>query len=143
MWLYVFVDLQLPLITYFPPPLIALWDIKRQKCTSDPACELWDEMMLLDTREREREANRAARPAARPAVRAAPVPERAVPVPERAGIGFFRQFFQPPVHEPPPPEPPRPAVQVLGFNDGGDFDWIDNPSTYAQFATAFAILIQS
>ena len=108
--------------------------------------------MLLDTREREREANanRVARVAARPApaVRVAPVPP-APPqlplLPRGRGLSpqelFGRGLFGPPVHD--PPEPPRPAVQNLGFDDGGDFDWIDNPRTYAQFTTAFATLIQS
>ncbi|KAF9652364.1 hypothetical protein BDM02DRAFT_3089237 [Thelephora ganbajun] len=83
------------------------WDVKRQRCTSNPACELWDETMLLDTREREREAiaNRVAQAAVRPA-----------------------PAVRPPAPVPPRREPPRPAVQILDFNDGGDFDWIDNPN---------------
>ena len=133
--------------------------------------------MLLDTREREREAiaNRAAQPAPRPgpAARGAPrfpVFGRADAAPQQLfGIGgmfrpaehepLLRELFlpepprpEPPRPEPPRPEPPRPepprfeplrpAAQNLGFNDGGDFDWIDNPSACAQFATASAILIR-
>jgi len=98
----------------------SLWDTKRQRCTSNPACDLWDEMMLLDTREREREAiaNRVAQAAARPgpAVRVAPLPP-AIPQPLR-GMGAFLRHR---------PASPPPIPQPLGFNDGGDFDWIDNP----------------
>ncbi|KAF9788557.1 hypothetical protein BJ322DRAFT_1049631 [Thelephora terrestris] len=107
----------------------SLWDTIRQRCTSDPRCELWDETMLLDIREREREgaqANRLARAAPRPAP---PVPERVDPHPPvpRHFAGFVGGgFLQPAVpeqrhHEPPPP-------QNFGFGDGGDFEWIDNPT---------------
>ena len=154
------------------PPLIALWDTKKQKCTSNPACELWDEMMLLNSREREREAiaNRAAQPVPRPAPVVGGAPR--FPAFGRArGVDYLQPLFGPggmfvpaaqdqPRPEPPLPEPPRPApprpepprpeprrpepprivAQNFGFNDGGDFDWIDDPSTCTQFATAFAIL---
>ncbi|PCH44865.1 hypothetical protein WOLCODRAFT_78291 [Wolfiporia cocos MD-104 SS10] len=33
----------------------SLWDIQRKSCTRDPPCELWDENMLLEERERQRE----------------------------------------------------------------------------------------
>lgn len=87
--------------------------------------------MLLDTREREREAN--ANRVVQAAVRPAP-PVRAAPPLMFQGLAdmFVRARGppQPPVPEPPRPEPPRPAPQYFGNDDGGDFDWIDNPRTY-------------
>ncbi|CDO75745.1 hypothetical protein BN946_scf184921.g21 [Trametes cinnabarina] len=38
----------------------ALWDVQRKLCSREPSCDLWDENMLLEERERERE--RAAPP---------------------------------------------------------------------------------
>ena len=129
--------------------------------------------MLLNTREREREAavNRAAQPVPRPAPAMAAAQRR--PVLRGDPYGFLQPLFgpggmfvpaaqdpprpepprpepprpepprpEPPRPEPRRPEPPRPVVQNIGFNDGGDFDWIDDPSTCTQFATAFAILIR-
>ena len=125
-------------------PLIALWDTKIQRCTSDPACELWDEAMLLGTREREREvaADRMARAAARPgpAMRLAPLPPAP---PELLGLGLFGRGagLFPPAPEPPRPEPPRPAPQLFNPVIGGDFDWIDDSSAYARFTMAITILI--
>ena len=81
--------------------------------------------MLLDIREREREAqaNRLAQVAARPgpARIADPHPPafNALAGLLLAGRGAF---------QPPEPEPPRPAVQTPGFNSDGSFEWIDNPS---------------
>jgi hypothetical protein len=117
----VFVGLQLRLITD-TPLLVALWDTKRQKCTSNPACELWDEMMLLDTREREREANanRVAQAAARPAPAVRAAHFRALwrvdssnPPPEMLG-GIAR--LPQPRPEPPRPEPPRPEPPAPPLN---------------------------
>jgi len=91
--------------------------------------------MLLDSRERGREAlvNRAANAAARPA----PL----FPMLPRLLFGEGGGLFQPPAPDPPRNEPPRPVAQPLGFNDGGDFDWIDNPRTYIRLTVSFAILI--
>jgi len=83
--------------------------------------------MLLDSRERGREAlaNRMGQAAARPGPAARAAPQNQPPALPEFHFGDF--LARPPVPEPPHPEPPRPAAQQLGFNDGGDFDWIDNP----------------
>lgn len=132
-------------------PFIALWDTRRQKCTSDPACELWDEMMLLDTREREREvaANRVAQAAPRPGPARIAPPRQALPqlfnifVRGRGRGGVLGEPLvpEPPHPEPPRPEPPRPVAQLPDFNVEGDFDWIDNQSTYTRFTMIFTIFI--
>lgn len=96
--------------------------------------------MLLNTREREREAiaNRAVQAVPRPAPAVAPPP------PALYGPGGLfvrgRGLFEPPAPEPPRP-PPRPAAQLIDLNIGGDFDWIDDPSAYAQFSMTFMTLI--
>ena len=107
--------------------------------------------MLLNTREREREAiaNHVvpAVPRLAPAVRAAP-PRPAFP--ELANFfGRGADLFEPPVPEPPRREPPRPAHQIFDWgidndfdvNVEGDFDWIDDPSAYARFSMTFTIFI--
>ena len=112
--------------------------------------------MLLDTREREREAvaNRVAQPAPRPAQEARahnpinffggglfqpPVPEPPRREPPRPVANLFEGFLgrgagllQPPAPEPPRREPPRPDPDLIdwGVNFDGDFDWIDDPSAY-------------
>ncbi|CAL1708947.1 unnamed protein product [Somion occarium] len=43
----------------------SLWDKKGQKCTRNPSCELWDEEMLLEERERRREREAQGRQAFR------------------------------------------------------------------------------
>lgn len=96
--------------------------------------------MLLDIREREREAqaNRLVQGGARP------VPVARVNPPEPARqhpAGVLERafgFFQPAVPEPPRQEPPQPVPR---FNDGGDFEWMDNPSAYARCTVTFATLI--
>lgn len=86
--------------------------------------------MLLDIREREREAqaNRLAQAEARP------VPIERVNQP----AGFLGRAFGLVQPEPAYYEPPRPVAR---FNNGGDFDWIDNPSTYARCTTRFTIFV--
>lgn len=53
MWLYVFfLDVTLhPDLT----SLLALWDKGRGRCAREPACEFWNEEMLLEAHERERD----------------------------------------------------------------------------------------
>jgi len=34
----------------------SLWDIENSRCTRNPSCDLWDEEMLLELRERDRDA---------------------------------------------------------------------------------------
>jgi len=99
----------------------SLWDTKRSRCTSDPACELWDEAMLLGTREMQREAvaDRMARAAARPpAMRLPPLPPAPPAFPNLLNLFGGRAA----------PEPPRPAPQLFNPVTGGDFDWIDDSS---------------
>lgn len=124
--------------------------------------------MLLDTREREREAiaNRVPQPAPRPAQEArgpnffggglfqppAPEPPRREPLRPVANLyeGFFVREagrFQRPAPEPPRREPsPDPNLidwadeVVFGGDVGGDFDWIDDPSAYARSSMTFTIL---
>ena len=42
------------------------------------------------------------------------------------------------VPAPHPPEPPRPVPR---FNNVGDFEWVDNPRTYARYTVTFPTLI--
>ena len=118
------------------PSLTALWDTRRRKCTSNPPCKLREEMMLPFSREREREANvnRVTQVAVRPTPT---LPVRPQVTHVVGGI------FQPPVHEPPHRGPPHSTSRYPNCNHGGDFGWIDNPSTYAQFAMTFGIPVQS
>ncbi|KAF9819392.1 hypothetical protein IEO21_02135 [Rhodonia placenta] len=82
----------------------SLWDVRRKRCIRNPACDLWDEEMLLEERERERE-RRQGRVAA--AVR--PVARMFAPHEEL-----------PPPYEAPPVPPVRRAAR-------GTFDWMDDP----------------
>jgi hypothetical protein len=94
--------------------------------------------MLLDIRERGREAEANRQAEARPAivVRAdPPAPAPVVRADPPAPVFEGRGFFQPAA---PRPEPPR---FVPRFNDGGDFDWIDDPSTCARLTVTLTILI--
>ncbi|KAH8101927.1 hypothetical protein BXZ70DRAFT_932499 [Cristinia sonorae] len=55
----------------------SLWDVKASRCTRTPSCELWDEDMLLEERERRREAQanvRAPPPPPPPPAQQAPPP---------------------------------------------------------------------
>ncbi|KZT28083.1 hypothetical protein NEOLEDRAFT_1161274 [Neolentinus lepideus HHB14362 ss-1] len=52
----------------------SLWGIQARRCTRDPPCELWDDEMLLEERERERQAHQEPAPAF-----AAPRPIEPVP----------------------------------------------------------------
>lgn len=125
--------------------------------------------MLLDTREREREAiaNRVPQLAPRPAQEARaldpinffggillqpPAPEPPRHEPHRPVANLFGGLFgrgaarpQPPAPEPPRREPPRPDPDLIDWGDevdfGGDFDWIDDPSAYARSSMTVTILI--
>ncbi|KAI1798029.1 hypothetical protein LXA43DRAFT_1106215 [Ganoderma leucocontextum] len=86
----------------------ALWDIQKSMCSSKPSCELWDESMLLEARERQRERDQARRnPGRVPAVAAAPPPP---PPYEYIGIGMGGAYI---------PGPPA-------FDD--DLSWMDDPA---------------
>jgi len=120
---------------YLLPLLVALWDTVRRKCTSNPPCKLRGEMALqFSGGEREANANHMVQVAARPGP---PLPVRP------QAVNFIGGDFQPPAHEPPHRRPPHSTSQYSNCNHGGDFSWIDNPSTYTQFTMGFTITIQS
>ncbi|THH15651.1 hypothetical protein EW146_g4847 [Bondarzewia mesenterica] len=101
----------------------ALWDKRQQRCTSDPACALWDEDMLFEDRERERQRLQLP-PAAGPARLVAEPPR-----PRLLGQGAFAgpaavPMVHAPLAAPPPPynaEPPR--------LEPGEFDWVTDPGS--------------
>ncbi|TCD68696.1 hypothetical protein EIP91_009980 [Steccherinum ochraceum] len=75
----------------------SLWDVKNTKCLRVPSCDLWDENMLLEERERERDQRRGGG-------------QRAAPAPRVAH------------HAPPPPYfAHAPAVHHNQYND---LDWM-------------------
>jgi len=115
--------------------LVALWDTRSRKCTSNPPCKLRGEMVLPFSRgERGANTNRVAQVAVRSGL---PLPTR----PQAAN--FIGGVFQPPVHEPPHREPLHTTFQHSNCNHGGDFSWIDNTSAYARVTRVFVIPIQS
>ncbi|KAI0702061.1 hypothetical protein C8T65DRAFT_719286 [Cerioporus squamosus] len=85
----------------------ALWDVQHNRCSRVPTCELWDEQLLLEEREQEREEGR------------------------RVG-GIFPQGGAALGHRLPPPPPynPHPAP-IYNYNPprqaAGEFDWMDDP----------------
>ncbi|KAI0066084.1 hypothetical protein BV25DRAFT_1868368 [Artomyces pyxidatus] len=86
----------------------SMWDKRRARCTSNPACSLWDEDMLLEERERER-------------LRRAP----ANPGPAAAARQLL-PFEAPPVHNHPVPAPPPYHANPEPQNrwNAADFDWM-------------------
>ncbi|KAG8849399.1 hypothetical protein FRB96_000841 [Tulasnella sp. 330] len=123
------------------------WD---DKCTRDPPCELWEEDMLLEERERARYhiglPAAAAAAAAAAAIRPVAVAGRGLE--GLAGLEYVRPL--PPVHPPAgglfPPPPPAPVIQpppahvprviqplfwdpepVRYHNEGDDLDWVGEP----------------
>ena len=81
------------------------WDVLKVRCKRNPSCELWDEEMLLEQQERDREPDRerVAHPAhRRPAVD-----------PQPAFIGVFGG-------------PANAAPRQWGRNEV-DFNWISDP----------------
>ena len=84
-------------------PLIftAPWDRFASKCTRQPSCDLWDENMLLEERERARVAERGRQQQLRH-----PVPVQAL--------------------EPPPPY--RPQAAPIAGEEPNDLEWLRNPS---------------
>ncbi|KAI0777234.1 hypothetical protein BD413DRAFT_601706 [Trametes elegans] len=83
----------------------SLWDVRKKRCSRNPSCELWDDDMLLEEREREREHQRQAR--------------RVEPVARIGGM-----FAIPP----PPYVPPAPVhVHHAPPRDDSDLSWMDEP----------------
>ena len=84
----------------------ALWDRMSSKCTRKPSCDLWDENMLLEERERARAVVRE-----RQQQLHHPVPVQAL--------------------EPPPPPPYRPRAASIPDDpeQSNDLEWLRNPST--------------
>ncbi|KAI0659334.1 hypothetical protein C8Q70DRAFT_987272 [Cubamyces menziesii] len=90
----------------------SLWDIPNKRCSREPSCDLWDEDMLLEQRERDREHEQQIRQA------------RLV---ERVRMGIARVVAPAPA---PPPYVPRHANHVaLHDEDDRDVDlsWMDDP----------------
>jgi len=121
---------------YLLPLLVALWDTRRRKCTSNPPCELWGEMAFpfpFSYGEREDDANRVVQVATRPDSPLSARPQ---------AVNSFGGVFQPPVHEPLHCGPSHSASQYSNCDHGGDFNWIDNPGAYARFIMASTIPVQ-
>jgi hypothetical protein len=80
--------------------LTALWDAEQSRCSSNPRCELWDEDLLLDLRERDREAViEAQERRAVPALVHPPPPPYAPPPVNRGEFAWLSDpgyFFNPP-----------------------------------------------
>lgn len=115
--------------------LLALWDVRRQRCTRNPACDLWDEEMLLEERERERDHRQdrvarmfAPREESPPPYEAPPVPPVGHEEPDDHGTdgGDDLEYWM-------DPEPGNfDWYDDTGISDGtddvGTFDWMDDPS---------------
>ncbi|RDX54728.1 hypothetical protein OH76DRAFT_1398118 [Lentinus brumalis] len=88
----------------------ALWDVQPNRCSRVPSCDLWDEQLLLEERERMREEER----------------EQGRPMGAQAGAAVRNQHHLPP----PPPYNAQPAP-VYNHNPprvaAGAFDWMDDP----------------
>ncbi|KAG6916428.1 hypothetical protein DXG01_006832 [Tephrocybe rancida] len=85
------------------------------KCKRDPPCELWDEEMLLEQRERERN-HQAAAPRA--------IQQQAPPRVARA-MGAY--VYHPPEPEFEPPAYAARAMNIQPVEAHDDLHWIDNP----------------
>lgn len=91
------------LSTHRPPT--AIWDVRNKRCSREPSCDLWDDEMLLEERERAREREQAARQ------------------PPRAHLG--RAVAMPPA---PAPYVPLPVyVPPLRVADDEELSWITDP----------------
>lgn len=86
--------------THFCYKCGSLWDRFASKCTRQPSCDLWDENMLLEERERARVAERGRQQQLRH-----PVPVQAL--------------------EPPPPY--RPQAAPIAGEEPNDLEWLRNP----------------
>lgn len=94
---------------------IAKWDVEKVRCTRVPACDLWDEEMLLEERERHRAG----------VVR--DIPGRAQPIRER--------LANLPVYRPPEPAPPPYFHAIPAFNyvrPASDLQWMLEPGASLQ-----------
>ena len=114
-----------PLLHVFIPLPAALWDIKKGLCSREPSCELWDDDMLLEQRERARErervqANEQRRNLAQNEARIAyePPPPPYVPDPEDflAGLGW-----------------PAPNLARMHQDDTDDLSWMDNEGKHQRY----------
>lgn len=100
----------------------ALWDIRNTRCTREPSCDLWDEAMLLEERERNREAQVNAR-----AVRAAPPP----PYVERNLVHLPQVLLRPPVAAPEVRLLPPQAAEARG-----ELEWMNNRGMCSSYPVA-------
>ncbi|KAI0336752.1 hypothetical protein GY45DRAFT_1315385 [Cubamyces sp. BRFM 1775] len=93
----------------------SLWDVRNRRCSREPSCDLWDEEMLLEQRERERE-------------QAAQIRQGQLGLVERVGMGIARLAAAVP---PPPPYVPRLVAHMPPFHANADRDvdlsWMDDP----------------
>ncbi|RPD65724.1 hypothetical protein L226DRAFT_501257 [Lentinus tigrinus ALCF2SS1-7] len=86
----------------------ALWDVEPNRCSRVPSCDLWDEQLLLEERERIREEEREEG-------------RRVDDYPLRAEVAVVRDL------PPPPPYNPHPAPLYNPRPATGAFDWMDDP----------------
>ncbi|KAL4245496.1 hypothetical protein ABKN59_009402 [Abortiporus biennis] len=115
----------------------ALWDTKLYCCTRKPSCQLWDEAMLFEERERGREA---AADRGRPgAIIQNRQPRLLLPVQELPPLHaplVAQHYPNPPLAPPirpyvPPPAPlPAPRIQYNWPQDHAhdEFDWMNDPN---------------
>ncbi|KAH9849628.1 hypothetical protein C2E23DRAFT_355417 [Lenzites betulinus] len=86
----------------------SIWDIRNKRCSRVPSCDLWDENMLLEEREREREAQRARNQPAR--------------------IAFPAGMGAPPAYVPAPLAPVRAQLHHLPARQRNtELSWMEDP----------------
>lgn len=101
--------------------IAAKWDVAKTRCTRVPSCDLWDEDMLLEQRERDRERARAAR--------------RPVQAPARDDWI---------IHDEPPQyqhvRAPPPYIPPVHFNrPAGDLQWMLEPGACLHLLTSLLL----
>ena len=95
------------------------WDIPKVRCKRNPSCELWDETLLLEGQEREREQDRE---------RVAP-PPNGRPAAHLLFQRHFQHHLEIPVNDAPRQ---RGRAEV-------DFNWIREPGRYSFYGFLDAV----